>query len=102
MRNQNLETELAYKSAKCNTLRKCGVITELPNFIYNQRGVLFIAHKAITVGTSKISSSCFPIFSSFTIRSQQVFRWREEKSKQQGNTLPCPLVREETDIKLTK
>ena len=28
MRNQKLETELAYKSAKCNTLRKCGVITD--------------------------------------------------------------------------
>ena len=30
MRNQKLETELAYKSAKCNTLRQCGVITDPP------------------------------------------------------------------------
>ena len=86
MRNQNLETELAYKSAKCNTLRQCGVITDLPHFIHNQRGVLFVAHKAITVRTSKISS-CLSHFSSCKIRSQQVFGGREEKSQQLGNTL---------------
>ena len=28
MRNQKFETELAYKSAKCNALRQCGVITD--------------------------------------------------------------------------
>ena len=55
MWNQKLETELAYKSAKCNALRQCGAITDLPHFIHNQRGVLFVAHKAITVRTSKIS-----------------------------------------------
>ena len=33
MRNQKLETELAYKSANCNTLRQCGVITD-PRIIY--------------------------------------------------------------------
>ena len=54
MRNQKLETELAYKSAKCNTLRQCGVITDLPHFIHNQQGVLFVAHKAITVRTSVV------------------------------------------------
>ena len=42
------------------------------------------------------------IFSSCKIRSQQVFRGREEKSQQRGNTLPYPLVCKETDIKLTK
>ena len=62
MRNQNLETELAYKSAKCYTLRQCGVITDLPHFIHNQRGVLFVAHKAITVRTSKISLCSSHIF----------------------------------------
>ena len=36
MRNQKLETELAYKSAKCNTLHQCGVITDLQHFIHNQ------------------------------------------------------------------
>ena len=30
MRNQKLETELVYTSAKCNTLRQCGVITDPP------------------------------------------------------------------------
>ena len=100
MRNQKLETELAYKSAKCNTLCQCRVITDLPHFIHNQRGVLFVAHKAITVRTSKISS-CSSHFYSCKIRSQQVFRGREEKSQQRGNTLPYPLVCKETNIKLT-
>ena len=31
-----------------------------------------------------------------------MFRGREEKSQQRGNTLPYPLVCEESDIKLTK
>ena len=62
MRNQNLDTELAYKSAKCNTLRQCGVITDLPHSIHNQHGVLFVAHKVITVRTSKISSCLSNIF----------------------------------------
>ena len=61
MRNQKLETELAYKSAKCNTLRQCRVITDLPHFIHIQRGVLYVAHKAITVRTSTISS-CSSLF----------------------------------------
>ena len=78
MRNQTLETELAYQSAKCNTLRQCGAITDLPHFIHNHRGVLFVAHKAITVRTSKISS-CLSHISSCKIRSQQGFRGREEK-----------------------
>ena len=88
MRNQKLETELVYKSAKCNTLRQCGAMTDLdlPHFIHNQHGVLFVAHKAITVRTSKISS-CLSHISSCKIRSQQVFRGREEKSQQRGNTL---------------
>ena len=62
MRNQKLETELAKKSAKCNTLCQCVVITDLPHFIHNQRGVLFVTHKAITVRTSKISSCLSHIF----------------------------------------
>ena len=62
MRNQKLETELAYKSANCNALRQCGAITDLPQFVHNQRGVLFVAHKAITVRISKISSSLSHIF----------------------------------------
>ena len=45
MRNRKLKTELAYKSAKCNTLRQCGAIKDLPHFIHTQRGVLFVAHK---------------------------------------------------------
>ena len=59
MRNQKLETELAYKSAKCNTLRQCGVITDPPpppHYKHTQHGVLCVAHKAILVRTSKISS----------------------------------------------
>ena len=48
-RNQKLETELAYKSAKCNTLHQLGALTDLPRFIHNQRGVLFVTHMAITV-----------------------------------------------------
>ena len=62
MRNQNLETELACKSAKCNTLRQCGVITDTPHYIHTQHGVLFVAHKAINVRTSKISSGLSHIF----------------------------------------
>ena len=62
MRNQQLETELAYKSAKCYILRQCGVITDLPHFIHTQRGVLFVAHKAILVITSKISLCSSHIF----------------------------------------
>ena len=62
MRNQKLETELAYKSAKCNTLRQWGVITDLSHFIHNQRGVLFVAHKEITVRNSRISSFLSHIF----------------------------------------
>ena len=102
MRNQKLETELAYKSAKCNTLRQCGAITDLQHFLHNQHSVLFVAHKAITVKTSKISSCLSHIFFSCKIRSQQVFRGREEKSQRRGNTLPYPLVCKETDIKLTE
>ena len=101
MRNQKLETELANKSAKCNTLRQCGVITDLPHFIHNQRGVLFVAHTTITVRTSKIPS-CFSYIFLIKIPSQQLFRGREEKSQQRGNTLPYLLVCEETDIKLTE
>ena len=101
MRNQKLETELAYKAAKCNTLRQCGAITDLPHFIDNQRGVLFVAHKAINVRTSKISSCLSHVFLS-KIRSQQAIRGREEKSQQRGNTLPYPKVCEETYIKLTE
>ena len=56
MRNQKLETELVYKSAKCNTLRQCGVITDPPHYIHTQHGVFFVANKPITVRTSKISS----------------------------------------------
>ena len=56
MWNQNFETELAYKTAKCNTLRQYGVITDLPHSIHSQRGILFVSHKAITVRTCKISS----------------------------------------------
>ena len=41
MRNQKFETELAYKSAKCNTLRQCGVITDPPHYIHTQHGVFF-------------------------------------------------------------
>ena len=62
MRNQKLKTELAYKSAKCNTLRQCGVITDLSHVICNQRGVLFVAHKAVTARTSKISSCLSHIY----------------------------------------
>ena len=62
MRNQILETELAYKSEKCKTLRQCGVITDLPHFIHNQRRILFVAHKAITIRTSKISLCLSHIF----------------------------------------
>ena len=59
MRNQNFETDIAYKSAKCNNLRQYGAVTGLLQFIHNQRGVLFVAQKAITVRTSKISL-CLP------------------------------------------
>ena len=38
------ENELALKSAKCNTLGQYRVITDLPHFIHNQRGVLFVVH----------------------------------------------------------
>ena len=44
MRNQKLETELAYKSAKCNTLRQCGVIIDPPHYKHTQDGVFFVAH----------------------------------------------------------
>ena len=47
MRNQKLETELAYKSAKCYTLRQCGVITNPLQYIHTQHGVFFVAHTAI-------------------------------------------------------
>ena len=62
MRNQKLETELAYKSAKCNTLRQCGVITDPPHYIHTQHGVFFVAHKAKIVRTSKISSCLSHVF----------------------------------------
>ena len=62
MRNQKLETKLAYKSAKCNTLCQCGVITDPPHYIHTQNGVFFVAHKAIIVRTSKISSCLSHIF----------------------------------------
>ena len=62
MQNQKLEIELAYKSAKCNTLRQCGVITDPPHYKHTQNGILFVAHKAIIVRTSKISSCLFHIF----------------------------------------
>ena len=62
MRNQKLETELAYKSANCNTLCQCGVITDPPHYIHTQHGVLFVAHKAIIVRTSKILSRLSHIF----------------------------------------
>ena len=62
MRNQKFETELAYKSAKCNTLRQCGVITD-PHIIYTlSMASFFVAHKAIIVRTSKISSCLSHIF----------------------------------------
>ena len=50
MRNQKLETELAYKSAGP------------PHYIHTQHGVFFVAHKAIIVRTSKISSCLSHIF----------------------------------------
>ena len=67
MRNQKLETELAYKSAKCNTLRQCGVIADPPpppppHYIHTQHGVFLVAHKAIIVRTSKISPCLSHIF----------------------------------------
>ena len=62
MRNQKLETELAYKSAKCYTLRQCGVITDPPQYIHTQHGVFFVAHTAIIVRTSKIASCLSQIF----------------------------------------
>ena len=62
MRNQKLETELAYKSAKCNTLRQCEVITDPLHYKHTQHGVLFVAHKAIIVRTSKVSSCLSHIF----------------------------------------
>ena len=62
MRNQKLETELAYKSAKCNTLRQCGVITD-PRIIYTlSMASFFVAHKAIIVRTSKMLSCLSHIF----------------------------------------
>ena len=55
MQSQKIETELAYKSAKCNTLRQFGVITD-PRIIYTlSMASCYIAHKAIIVRTSKIS-----------------------------------------------
>ena len=62
MRNQKLETELAYKSAKCYTLRQCGVITDPPQYIHTQHGVFFVAHTAIIVRTSKKVSCLSQIF----------------------------------------
>ena len=62
MRNQKLETELAYKYAKCNTLRQYGVITDPRHYIHTQHGVFFVAHKAIIVRTSKILSCLSHIF----------------------------------------
>ena len=70
MRNQKLETELANKSAKCNTLRQCGVITDPPHYIHTQHGVFFVAHKAIIVRTSKILSCLSYIFLILTGVSQ--------------------------------
>ena len=96
MRNQKLETELAYKSAKCNTLRQCGAITDPPHYIHTQHGVFFVAHKAIIVRTSKILSCLSHIFLILTGVGM------DKKSQQRGNTLPYPLVHEETNIKLTK
>ena len=58
MRNQKLETKLACKSAKCNTLRQCGAITDQPP----QHDVFFVAHKAIIVRASKITSCLSHIF----------------------------------------
>ena len=74
MRNQKLETKLAYKSAKCNTLRQCGAITDLPHFIHNQPDVLFVTHKAITVRTSKILSCLSDIFLMYNPISTGVLR----------------------------
>ena len=62
MRNQKLETKLAYKSAKCYTLHQCGVITDPPHYVHSQHDVLFVAHKAIIVRSSKISSCLSHIF----------------------------------------
>ena len=62
MRNQKPATELAYKSAKCNTLRQCGVITDPPHNIHTQHSVFCVAHKDIIVRTSKISSCLSHIF----------------------------------------
>ena len=59
MRNQKLETELAYKSAKCITLRQCGVLTDPRHYIHTQHGVFLVAHMA---RTSKISSCLSHIF----------------------------------------
>ena len=62
MRNQKLETEIAYKSAKCYTLRQCGVITDPPQYINTQHGVFFVAHTAIIASTSKIASFLSQIY----------------------------------------
>ena len=59
---KTFETELAYKSAKCYTLRQCGVITDPPQYIHTQHGVFFVAHTAIIVRTSKIASCLSQIF----------------------------------------
>ena len=70
MRNQKLETELAYKSANCNTLHQCGVISDPPHYIRTQHGVLFVARKAIIVRTSKILSCLSHIFLLLTVVSR--------------------------------
>ena len=67
-------------------------LLQTSHFIPNQRDILFVAQKAITVRVYGIFTLC-------TIRSQKVFEW--EGIKQRRNTLPHPLVHEETDAKLT-
>ena len=62
MRNQKLETELAYKSAKCNTLRQCGLLQTPALYKHSAWRLFFVAHKPIIVRTSKISSCLSHIF----------------------------------------
>ena len=63
MQNQKLETDLAYKSAKCNILYANMELLQTPppppppqHYIHTQHGVFFVAHKAIIVRTNKMSS----------------------------------------------
>ena len=62
MRNQKLETELAYKHAKWNTQNIIRSYYRPLHYIHTLHGVFFVAHKAIIVRTSKISSCLSHIF----------------------------------------